>query len=444
MKTVYSILKELEATSSGNEKKRILEENKDNELLKRFFNLALNPHIQFYIRKIPACTKSVDQITLEEAMNRLSDLSSRKYTGNAAIAHLSGILSSTTEEDADVIKRIIGKDPDCGVQGTTVNKFWKKLIPVYPCLLAAAYDAPLARSYDWASGVFGQLKSDGMRVNIIIDNEANVEVRSRNGKLVDCLGVFDNLKDTYRGQVLDGELLVMGDDGKPLDRKTGNGIGNKAVKGTLSYIEAESLFINVWDIIPYDSFIKEKDTTPYKDRFAKLEALVQSNPYPNVRLIPSQILYSLKDARQLYKDYVSAGEEGILIKQQHMIWEADRSKDQMKFKEEIECELRMKGFNFGTEGSRNENRVGSLIAESECGMVKVNVSGISDEEREELMKPEYIDKVITVKFNQLINTRDNQFVYSMFLPRLVEVRHDKDKADTLEEIRNIIRAKLEQ
>jgi hypothetical protein len=48
--SVYEILQELEATSSKNEKEAILLKHKNDETLKRCFELAYSPTIQFYIK----------------------------------------------------------------------------------------------------------------------------------------------------------------------------------------------------------------------------------------------------------------------------------------------------------------------------------------------------------------------------------------------------------
>ena len=45
----------------------------------------------------------------------------------------------------------------------------------------------------------------------------------------------------------------------------------------------------------------------------------------------------------------------------------------------------------------------------------------------------YINKIITVKYNEKITKKDSDEV-SLFLPRFVEVRIDKDSADTLDRI----------
>ena len=118
---MYEIFKELETTSKTNEKIEILKKNAGNVLLQECFKLMLNETL-FYIKKIPMYEHRSSVFALEEAIEMLSNLSNRHHTGNAAIEYLQDILTHTSPENADVIKRIIKKDPNCGVSYKTVNK----------------------------------------------------------------------------------------------------------------------------------------------------------------------------------------------------------------------------------------------------------------------------------------------------------------------------------
>ena len=139
---VRGILKQLESDNSRLAKEAILEENEDNAQLKQVIKAALDPYTQYYQRKIPEYTqKSQPFETLDWALGQLHTLSNREFTGNAAIEHLQKILASLSEENAEVIKRVISKDLKCGVSIATVNKvFGKGFIDKYPCMLASAFN----------------------------------------------------------------------------------------------------------------------------------------------------------------------------------------------------------------------------------------------------------------------------------------------------------------
>lgn len=237
--TIYEILKTLESDNSRNFKLDVLRQHQDNEILKQVINLALNPFVQFYQRKIPEYTTVSDgHLELAQAFPGLSLLSSRTITGNAAITRLSGILATLNHDDAKVVERIIQKDLKCGVSTKTVNDVWPDLIPEYPCMLCSGYDDKLVSKIEFPAII--QKKEDGMRFNAIVKG-GKVEFRSRNGKQIDLLGNLEEQFLEMAGNmdiVYDGELLVK-KDGEILDRQTGNGILNRINNGKLKQLEDE-------------------------------------------------------------------------------------------------------------------------------------------------------------------------------------------------------------
>jgi hypothetical protein len=417
------IFEQLAATSSRLEKESILSQHKDNELLKQVIFLALDPFIQFYIRKIPKYkSSSIPTIGLPVAVYSLSSLYNRTITGNAAIAFLADTLSSLSASDAKVIERIIAKDLKCGASGSTVNKVWPNFIYEYPCMLCSGYEEKLINKIKFPATV--QLKMDGMRFNAIVKDNT-VEFRSRNGKEIQLLGyLVDDFIRLAAGKdyVYDGELLVV-DDGVIMDRQTGNGILNKAVKGTISTIEASKVNATVWDVIPYEDFKNSVCRIPYKDRFESL----QNVDNINIRLVENTTVASLDEARELFESYLDKGQEGIILKDSTGIWENKRVKHQIKFKGELECDLRIVGWEEGT--GKYTGRLGSLVGESSDGQVRTNVgTGYSDDLRDKIGK-EVIGKIMAVKYNARIKDK-NSDTDALFLPVFLEIREDKTEADS--------------
>jgi hypothetical protein len=417
------IFEQLAATSSRLEKESILSQHKDDELLKQVIFLALDPFTQFYIRKIPKYESYVIPTSgLHSAVHLLSSLYNRVITGNAAITFLTDILSSLTPSDAKVIERIIAKDLKCGASVSTVNKIWPELIHEYPCMLCSGYDEKLINKIKFPATV--QLKMDGMRFNAIVKNNT-VEFRSRNGKEIQLLGyLVDDFIRLAAGKdcVYDGELLVVV-DGVIMDRQTGNGILNKAVKGTISAIEASKVNATVWDVIPYEDFKNSLCRIPYKDRFESL----QNVDNINIRLVENTTVASLDEARELFMSYLDKGQEGIILKDSTGIWEDKRVKHQIKFKGELECDLRIVGWEEGT--GKYQGRLGSLVGESSEGRVHTNVgTGFSDALRDQIGK-EVIGKIMAVKYNARIKDK-NSDIDALFLPVFLEIREDKTEADS--------------
>ena len=423
---ILQILNELASTSSRLEKESIMFREKDNELLKQVYFLAYDPFTQFYQRKIPKYTPNTNPVgdNLDWGMDQLvTMLASRKVTGNAAIEHLQYVLENVSDKNALVLERIIGKDLKCGASDSTANKIWPGLVHDYPCMLASGYDEKLVAKIKWPA--FAQLKMDGMRFNAIVKDD-KCEFRTRNGKEVNLLG---NLEAEFialaagNNTVFDGELVVMDEeDWQYLDRQTGNGILNKAVKGTITPELANRVCATLWDIIPYEDFQNSISKHAYKHRFALLEAMHLDSG--KIRIVSNQIVANLEEARTLFERYLAEGQEGIILKDSMSLWENKRSRGQIKFKGELECDLKIVGIQEGT--GKYVGKIGAYICESEDGILKCDVgSGFKDDQR--IIDQSVIGKVIAVKYNARIKNKQGRD--SLFLPIFLEIREDKIVAD---------------
>lgn len=416
-----------------------LEKHKDDNTLKRIIELALNPFINFYIRKIPEYTNhgnnSVSWISIFE---NLGDLSSRKYTGHKGIEWLKAILAAVSEDQAKAIERIISKDLKCGVNTSTVNKVWSGLIPEYPVMLCSQFEQKLVDKICFPA--YAQLKEDGMRANAITGHAAEpVEYFSRNGNALEIYNVldqaFNELADLVnRGRlVFDGEFIVVDEQGNILPRKESNGILNKANKGTITKEEASRIRFSAWDIIPFDDFNLGVLNLPYESRFYLLKKAIQDSKQKLVTLVPSKEVNSLEEAQVIFNEYLLSGKEGIILKSKKGIWENKRSKSQIKFKAEKTCELRVKEWKAGKENSKYSEMLGSLECESEDGEIKVSVgSGFSDDHRKTI-GIDVVDSIIEVNYNEVITNKKGE--KSLFLPVFVAIRHDKNVADFVKDIK---------
>jgi len=433
---INAFLNDLASNNSRIYKTEQLRKHAGDETLREVVRLALCPFTQFYQRKIPKYTPNQHSVGgLTNAIGMLFDLSSRTVTGHAAVFHLTTILSGLEEGDAKVIERIIEKSLDCGVQVSTANDVWPGLIKEYPVMLCSPYEQKLADKVKFPAYV--QLKMDGMRFNAIV-TDGKVEFRSRNGKEIQLLG---NLEEEFRQMagsvdcVFDGELMVMMEgDHQFADRQTGNGILNKANKGTITPEQAALVHATVWDVIPYVMFTDGHCGTPYSTRFASLSKLLEKRYSPNkkIHLVSSDIVQTMDEANEKFQEYLSLGLEGIILKDGSGVWEDKRAKHQIKFKGELECDLKIVAIEEGT--GKYAGMLGAIVCESADGVVKVNVgSGFNDAHRKNLKEKDLVGKVVAVKYNARIKNKLGD--ESLFLPIFIEVRDDKDVADTSKEIK---------
>ena len=422
-----TILNALEATTSRLEKEEILKKNSANLTLKEAFRLALDPLVNFYIKKIPEpdASKGVIQppeiIRLEHALQDLkSKLCSRLLRGHTARDHVAFLLGCLTEDDREVLRRVLGRNLKCGVSESTVEKIWPDLKLSYPCMLVS----PLNDKTKIKFPCIAQTKMDGMRFNAIRE-DGQVSYRTRAGKELDLFGILDEdvrLLTKPWNAVLDGELLVVGEDGRPLDRKTGNGLLTKFQKGTGTAALAKQIRAVIWDIIPLEDFRKGRYGMGCLDRTSMLG---------HGRLIKPVVTYivtSMEEAQTLYQKNLAEGEEGLVLKDPKGPWEDKRVKHQVKMKAELEADLRVTGFLQGA--GKFEGKIGSLLVESADGKVKTAVgTGLNDEERS-YDPSEFLGKIVAVKYNALIDDKKTG-QKSLFLPVFVEIREDKTVADVI-------------
>ena len=422
---ILSILTRLETATGRLEKEAILNQNSDNKLLKETFRLALDPTINFYIKKVPEPILSSNVNTLVDALTMLeTQLATRRFRGHEAIRHLAYTLGGMESDDREVIKRVIGRGLKCGVSDGTVEKVWPYLRLSYPCMLVSSMNEKTKLKFP----MMAQTKMDGMRFNAIVENGA-VTYRSRNGKELDLKGVLDEdflARADGFDVVFDGELLIWGTDGKPVDRKTGNGLLTKFQRDTGTLQIAERIRAVIWDRIPLSDFRMGVCVIPCQTRWSMM---VGGPSTDRVRVAKTTMVNTIKVAQELYQEKLAEGEEGIILKDPEGNWEDKRVKHQVKMKAELEADLKVTGYNPGT--GKYIGKIGSLIVESADGKVQTSVgTGLSDEQRSLDFGKEFQSKIVAVKYNALISDKKTN-TKSLFLPVFIEVREDKDTADVL-------------
>ena len=427
------ILHQLEAASGRLEKEAILKAHATDPVFKEVCRLTLDPLTNFYIKKLPEAgpKPTGDPWSLDKALKSIEEwLATRKMRGKSATTHLERLFACVSEDDQEVLRRVLGRNLKCGVSESTVEKIWPDLKLSYPCMLVSPMDSKIKLSFP----MYSQVKSDGARFNAIIENRV-VQYRSRNGKEIDLFGSMDHeFLEMAGGKdlVFDGELLVVGPDGKPLDRKTGNGLLTKFQKGTGSKTVAASLRAVVWDLIPLEEFRKGKGTQTYRERYATLLAALQTPGVSKVVGVETTTVQSLEQALDIYKHKVAEGEEGLVLKDPKGTWEDKRVKHQIKLKEVLDADLKVVGFTPG-EG-KYAGKIGSLMVESSDGKVKTSVgTGLSDADRS-LPFSHYEGRIVEIRYNARITDKKTGET-SLFLPVFECVRVDKDVASSDSDIK---------
>lgn len=454
--SILDIILKIKETSSTNAKKDILKENIDNEDLKRVVKLALEPSIVSGIKKIPEPIETERSLTLSEGLDALNALYTRQVTGNTARQYLGEILGSVTEYDADIIRRVVLKNLDCGIQEKNANDvFGKQFIkdePYMRCSLVNEKTVQNIKSFKTMGYAVSEVKMDGQYLNSTVVNDSLL-CTSRNGKIYDFLGMKDEDMITLAknvqandprfesGVVFNGECLVLGNDGKYLDRETGNGIIQKAGKDTISTSEAMRVVFVLWDVLPYDAFLDGVWNVKRKERRELLEKSISTLDSEFVKLVKYRKVKDIGEAFDFNTEMIEAKEEGSVLKCEEGIWKSHTSPTQLKMKLKMQFDLRIIGFNEGT--GKRKGMLGALVLQSEDGIIEVGCgTGFKEKDHEWTFQTiwdnrEYLlNKIVTVESNSL--TRDKRTgQQSIFLPSFVEFRFDKDVGDTYERILEI-------
>jgi ATP-dependent DNA ligase len=277
-----------------------------------------------------------------------------------------------------------------------------------------------------------QLKYDAARVAIFVSGET-VSYRTRNGKTYILNNPeLDQILITAAARiggdvVFDGEMYQRKSDGTPENRLVSNGVATKFIRGTAEPEAHEKVGIAIWDVVPISSFISGIHKEGYASRFARVSLALSG--FCRVHQAESETVGSATEAREVAARYMKAGQEGAIVKDPNGIWEAKRSNSSLKVKAIRDADLIITGIEEGT--GKYEGMLGAINCESVDGKVKVSVgTGFSDVQRKQFCTQAIVGRIAAIEYNELVKSK-NSDTYSLFLPRFIELRDDKDVADDL-------------
>jgi ATP-dependent DNA ligase len=347
---ISEVFKQLVATSKRTEKERILRAY-DSETLRKVFEYTLNPYKVFYLKKIPADVVHTGTAKIEDAFPMLDDLATKKYRGHAAQNHFLKIYSALSAEEASVLRRILMKDPDCGVQTSTVNKIWDGLVPTFNIQLAESFNKNTTETIDgWV-----EPKIDGFRATIFINGPTPEEVvaYSRSGKEFESLDqVKEQLVRVFPvGSVVDGEVGV-GDDFQE----------NASVVGRKKNINREAIVeFTIFDLITVDEFKAQRCDRLLNDRLETLNGFMEradSSARRHLKLNPCKRVNSVEEVLDAYGEYIDNDYEGAMYKK-NAPYVFDRSDNWQKVKPTETADVEIVGWQEGT--GKNVGKLGAFF-----------------------------------------------------------------------------------
>lgn len=436
---ILKLIRKVDATTGSKEKESILKnlpglEDSDIPVLKSIISYTYD-RVKYSFgttKTIPIDEHGV--LGWSHATTILNNLCDGYYSSKNVDEFLEDC-SMLSLEAKELMDLAIGRSLRCGVGPKTFSKiFGKDVISVTPYMRCTSFSEKALKKIKFPC--ISQLKSDGRFVNIII-RKHSVTLTSRNGE--DCSHLIDSdlakrLMEHAPNHVIHGEILVSDGKGGILNRSEGNGYLNS------DEVDTSLVMFECWDIVGFDVFFDGAKSYQYVHRYRQLSDIIDSvstvddNGKRDIALIRSVRSESPEDVKKFFMDVVSDGFEGLVVKNMKGLWKNGTSGDQIKVKVEVEGEVLVVDI---TEGKgKYEGKTGALVTMSSCGEVQTNVAGLTDKEREDFWKnPDLIvGKVITVRYND-VTYNETTKKHSLYLPRLVEVRTDKDTADDLKTLR---------
>lgn len=442
MEPVFKILREIESNSSRNTKKAILEQNKSNELLKRFLLYTYNERwvygvgsksIRKYNENKPPEIKTPDvkQNILFGAPAKqlhkfmdifalLDDLIKHPFGSGADVKAVNDFLESCNEEEYYWYAKLILKDLKIGCTAKTINEVFEGLIPEFEVMLAHLYkkyiDKVLGKKFQI------QKKLDGYRLIVYLHPNGSCQFFTRNGlELFEFPQIENDFKYIQRmpvTMVYDGELIA-------------NDKFNDTQKLVLRDGPKTGLVFNVFDVTTMDEWENGESFDTLFPRYDLLQNLVtnainlahsKGEDITHIELVNE--LYRGDDLTQAtiwFNTAKELGWEGIMLKVDAP-YVRKRSQDMLKFKQFDTLDLRVIRVNEGT--GKNEGTLGSVTVDYKGNEVNVG-SGFSDAYRSLIWQDpnRVIDKIIEVQyFEETVNERGQP---SLRFPVFKRVREDK-------------------
>lgn len=426
MVEVIKLFKQIQETSSLNDKKAIIIANKDNELFKECLKFLLDGNIVTGISnsKISKVNRNTTKDKAIIKLNSFKEVMEYLQVHNTGrdedIANVKSFIYNHYIVDDDEFMfyvQMVTKKYRLGADAKLVNKCIPGLIPTFDVMLGTPIDKVKLKGNEWISI---SRKLNGTRCAFIGD-----KCMTRQGKEYKGLGhiISDIKKIGYEDYFIDGELLYKNDEGLSDSEAFQKGTGIAMSKDE----NKQQLKLVVFDLFPLEEFWNGKSCNTYENRRKALNLFdlqLQDVCCKNVEVVRQ--LYAGTDHSEIWKWLDIAEEndwEGIMLNLDTP-YECKRTKNLIKVKKFFSCDIKCIGVEEGS--GRNKGTLGALICDYKDNKVNVG-SGFSDEDRKRIWQhPEdIIGKIISVKYKEETKNKDGGI--SIQFPVFETVRFDKNE-----------------
>lgn len=426
-------LEELTGEGSQKAKQELIKQNWNDDLA-YIFDVCFNPFVTTKLHKLNFEEIPSGSFGADNFKDVVEKLKAAPAANNSLRSQANDMVNTRITEDEDdsdlrkVLMKVLTKRMNVGIGAKLINKaIGREAIPD-PSLMLATDDQSSLTSWD---KIYCEEKYDGVRVIAVYKNDTiSYFTRAFNELDAEKLSrISFSLKKIMKASSLKGSWFFDGEL-TDLNRKSVSGKVTQILKGTAPDNIGDNIIFNVFDFDEYTTLENGIGVIPYTIRRETLSGvMVDVSEDEPVKLATMWELSDPSQIASIYQKIVDDGGEGVICKNDHL-YECKRSKSWVKFKEVNECDLIITGWYPG-EGKR-EGFIGGLICTDSSRSLHVRIgSGFTDADLIELSKtPDaLIDKICSIQYNVTITDKHEN--RSLFLPRFVEIRHDKTEADDL-------------
>lgn len=270
---------------------------------------------------------------------------------------------------------------------------------IFP-MLAQTYEPHSAKmkKNDIVFPCYVQPKLDGLRcICYMVQNETSGEfqvvAQSRTGAYFESVEhICAELRPIFTrnpGLTLDGELYTT-----ELPFEELAGLIKKKKLSEADMLRTQLVKYHIYDIVV--------DGVPYSDRHARIVGTI---PKPDkcryLEVVHTQLVNDVAGFKQAFAEYVSAGYEGIMLRNANGVYcQNYRSRDLQKYKEFVESEYPIVGFKEAT--GRDAGTVIWMCQTAECMHFSVRPRGTQEQRRQWFQDGhKYVGKLLTVIYQEL-------------------------------------------
>ena len=436
---IFCQMETLTGNGSQKEKQRLIFENLSEEMT-YILDVCFNPFVTTKLHKLefdesqpsrlyasdPAAFWASFHLLIEDLKSAPAANDLLRGRDHDLLNYSFGLSPERDIEMRKMLMKIFTKRMNIGIGAKLINKAIERELIPDPSVMLATDDQKEIEKWD---KIYCEEKYDGVRVIAIINDSGDFSFYTRafneldSSKLQNITSELKKAAGNLRGIFFDGELTDH-------NRKSVSGKVTQILKGTAPENIDESFLFNVFDVVPSEVLNTGRGSVAYTERRKLLSVLLEGLKDGScVRLGQMWEVNSMEEILAIYKEIVDLGGEGVICKSDHF-YECKRSKSWVKLKEVNDCDLVITGWYPG-EGKR-EGSIGGLVCTDASGTLNVKIgSGFTDKDLSELSKDpdSLIGKIAAVQYNVTITDKHNN--RSLFLPRFIEVRSDKDTSDDL-------------